>query len=57
MNNINKKGERKMKNLKLEKIIMFLNLSLGILQLGEVINKFAQERKMKKQESVSTAHD
>lgn len=46
-----------MKNLKLEKIIVVLNLILGLLQLGDIMNKFAKERKMKKQESVSVAHD
>lgn len=56
INNINKKGE-KMKNLKLEKIIVFLNLILGVLQLGDIVNKFAKERKMKKQESVAIAND
>lgn len=56
INNINKKGE-KMKNLKLEKIIVFLNLILGVLQLGDIVNKFAKERKTKKQESVAIAND
>lgn len=46
-----------MKNLKLEKIIVVLNLILGLLQLGDIMNKFAKERKMKKQETVSIAHD
>lgn len=46
-----------MKNLKLEKIIVVLNLILGVLQLGDVINTFAKERKTKKQEEVSIAND
>ena len=46
-----------MKNLKLEKIIVVLNLILGLLQLGDIMNKFAKERKTKKQETVSIAHD
>lgn len=46
-----------MKNLKLEKIIVVLNLILGVLQLGDIMNKFAKERKMKKKEEVSIAYD
>lgn len=46
-----------MKNLKLEKIIVFLNLILGVLQLSDIVNKFAKERKTKKQESVAIAND
>ncbi len=45
-----------MKNLKLEKIIMFLNLLLGILQVGEIVSKLTKERKAKKQEEI-TAYD